>query len=132
MEYLDIFSKDIIRGRVSIYLGNLGLLLGGRPRGIVSADDLSSRCVGWSEGASLAKPSSERSDSIGRCVSVEGQICRPLSNGWESDTEVNVPGLFVGINGLARLFHRSACFCFPGEEVGVIGAVVRELRFGIK
>jgi hypothetical protein len=63
---------------------------------------------------------------------LEGQVWRPLSSGSLSEMEVGVRGLFIGVNGLARLFHRSACFCVPAEEVGVTRDVVIEPRFGMK
>lgn len=76
---------------------------------------------------SLRKVSSQVPDSIGRCVSVEGQVS---SCGWESELVFNIRGLFIGVIGLARLFHLSACFCFPDDEVGVTGAIKVEPRFG--
>jgi hypothetical protein len=54
--------------------------------------------------------SSQSSDYIGGRVSLERQVWTSSSCGWESELEVSVRGLFVGVAGLARLFHLSACF----------------------
>jgi hypothetical protein len=77
---------------------------------------ITSRQVSWSAVSSLLMDSLQSSDSIGRRASLQRQTWISSSCGWESELEVSVRGLFIGVLGLARLFHLHAYFCFPIDK----------------